>query len=156
MDINNIWDSLKDEFVFDGSLKDLFIFQTDINDWKKIIDFINLKFKTIYNFDKKKCDSFILSKDIFSCSRYNLNFYLNDNILMSCNFYDESEFQVTIDPREINSENDFLEIIKFMKEISYLTNKNSILSEENTINYRIIEYKYKDKVFITRNGDFLS
>ena len=147
------WDELKQGvYNEDGSLRDIYILDTNKEDWIKWIDFVNNTCNLIWTAEEcseEESTRFInrefiaerWSRDALStCASIFLG-----SIQVNCFFFTEDEIENDIDPREIKSIADHQAVITYMKAISKLLCKEVLLTEEN---YRILE-----GALIRVNGD---
>ncbi|MBU2994920.1 hypothetical protein KO500_00645 [Cellulophaga baltica] len=152
------WKELNNDIYFwDGSWRDIFIPDTDRNDWKIFVDFINERFdikwfnentqktETKINFDRliefwdKKIDW-----------NNTANIYL-DNIQINTHFFTEDEIECDIDPREFNGINDHEKLMEFLTELSNRLNKRIKITPENCPEIELVGIE-KNNVSINLNS----
>lgn len=139
---------------FDGSLRDIYIFDTNLNDWNLLIKFL----RDNYDLETNKKP---LPDDISNIIYHNsydfflLNIKLKEKIIVNCHFYinekDPSPIEFDIDPREIKSEKDLKALLEFIREIGGCLLKNVFLTEENFPDFVLLSYIYKTDNFIYHN-----
>ncbi len=118
MDYN--WKQIKRLFKPDGSLRDIYIQNITIYDWKLLVNFLERDFERL--FDKKhEINIKNISEDYveyhFANSEDIDHQFISikiDDILINCHLYDETEIEFDIDPKEIKSNVEFDLILKFM------------------------------------------
>lgn len=132
------WNQLKQEiYYWDGSWRDLYILKTDKTDWIKWIDYVNHNY-TIkwYNgktsTEENQIDFEVINEywngNIDLCSTAKI---FIDEIQINCHFFCDFEIENDIDPREFNSIDDHIKLMKYMTDLSYILRKEIILTPEN-------------------------
>ena len=110
------WTELKKEIYYcDGSLRDIYVLQTNLEDNEKWTDLIN-QLRGYLKGEHDLCSS--------------AHVYI-DKIQINNHFFIDNEIENDISPKEINSIEDHEKILKYMKEISVLLDKPVILTPEN-------------------------
>ena len=135
-----IWEKIKTDIYYsDGSLRDIYVLDSTIEDWKKWIGFINenyqVKFKYFDNQGNKKIESKINFDEV---SKYWNNYensisaeFLVGEVLLKCYFFSINEIENDIFPEEVKTIEQHNLIIEYLKSISKILNKEVILSPEN-------------------------
>ena len=148
-----IWEKIKTDIYYsDGSLRDIYVLDSTIEDWKKWIDFINenyqVKFKYFDNQGNKKIESKINFDEV---SKYWNNYensisaeFLVGEVLLKCYFFSIDEIENDFFPEEVKTIEQHNLIIEYLKSISKILNKEVILTPEN--------YSEGFKKLITING----
>ena len=97
-----IWEKIKTDIYYsDGSLRDIYVLDSTIEDWKKWIDFINenyqVKFEYFDNQGNKKIESKI---NFYEVSKYWNNYensisaeFLVGEVLLKCYFFSIDEIE---------------------------------------------------------------
>ncbi len=146
------WIDLKNKvYYWDGSWRDIYVLGTSRSDWSKWVDYVNNNY-TIKWFngrldkDEIKID-FNVIEEFWNgnhdyCSTATV---FIDNIQVNAHFFDDSEIENDIDPRECNSCEDHNKIIKYMTDLSVLLDKEVILTPENE-NKIVLIRVYKDDI----------
>ena len=148
-----IWEKIKTDIYYsDGSLRDIYVLDSTIEDWKKWIGFINenyqVKFKYFDNQGNKKIESKINFDEV---SKYWNNYensisaeFLVGEVLLKCYFFSSDEIENDFFPEEVKSLEQHYLISDYLKSISKILNKEIILTPEN--------YSEGFKKLITING----
>ena len=135
-----IWEKIKTDIYYsDGSLRDIYVLDSTIEDWKKWIDFINenyqVKFKYFDNQGNKKIESKI---NFYEVSKYWNNYensisaeFLVGEVLLKCYFFSVDEIENDFFPEEVKTIEQHNLIIEYLKSISKILNKEVILTPEN-------------------------
>lgn len=145
------WNDIKWFFEPDGSLRDLYVQETSIKDWEKIIDLLNEKYQVKYwtgksneyvsKIDKEYCIAYFMNETgemecrhiLIQLGRVEMRFY----------FFLVEQIEFDIDPREINSINDFEQIENFMIDVSRILGKQITLTEESSPKLPLVKVDYK-------------
>lgn len=132
------WAELKNEIYYcDGSLRDIYVFDTNIYDNKKWTELVNNAYKinwfnSLTQTYEKQIDFGIvrgyLNKEHDLCSRASI---FVDNIQINNHFFIDTKIENDISPTEINSIQDHEKVISYMMNISNALNKTIILTPEN-------------------------
>ena len=147
------WEELKrGVYQVDGSWRDIYVLNTNRDDWQKWAEYINKNhvvswYAEKYNgsitqasintsFIKHKWDSehYIATSRIFLAE-----------IQINCHFFIEARVENDVDPSQINSMDDHNRPMDYMKATSALLGKEVILTEENI----------EEAVWIKVNGDII-
>ena len=135
-----IWEKIKTDIYYsDGSLRDIYVLDSTIEDWKKWIGFINenyqVKFKYFDNQGNKKIESKI---NFYEVSKYWNNYensisaeFLVGEVLLKCYFFSSDEIENDFFPEEVKSLEQHYLILDYLKSISKILNKEIILTPEN-------------------------
>lgn len=143
------WNQLKDKiYVWDGGWLDIYVHSASTNDWKVWTDYVNRNFKIDWYNGKTKRDESKIDFSVIQeywegngdlCSTAKV--FINDNIQINAHFFDNSEIENDIDPREFNSINDHNNLIKFLKNLSNKLKKEVTVTPENCPEIVLIKIK---------------
>jgi len=150
MNKRNKWESLKKNVYYrDGSLRDIYIFDTDDKDWEKFIVHVNKKytiewFNTSTKEENNQID-FTVVKDILlgNSELVSTAKIFVEYIQINAHFFTSTEIENDIDPREFNSLDDHCKLIQYMVELSNLLDKKVVLSPENVPECHLIHVDKK-------------
>lgn len=149
--MNYNWNEIEWIFENDGSLRDIYVQDTSINDWIKLIDLFNSNYRLKFGYDGEDYNK--INKDeviqYFSdkegkLERKSLNLDLN-GIRVNCYFFLEDQIEFDIDPGEIKSIKDYEIIETFMINISTALNNQIALTFENDIKCPLIKIDVLNK-----------
>lgn len=133
------WENIKWMFQPDGGLRDIYIHEVSIEDWKNVINFINNNYEVAYGDLNHQIDNLKIGQ------AHALK-YLSDHtgeiesigasirlgkILLNCYFFLEDEIEFDMCPSNINSLKDFKLLETFMSNLSQLTSNQVILTFES-------------------------
>lgn len=151
------WTDLKSNiYYWDGSWRDIFVLKTNDIDWKKWVEYVNNNYRIEWfnsksNTDENKID-FNVIEEFWSgkhelCSTAKV---FIDKVQINVHFFDPTEMENDIDPREFNSIDDHNKLVNYMADISKLLDKTVILTPENE-HETIIFKVYGDKIEFSEN-----
>ncbi|AIY14005.1 MULTISPECIES: hypothetical protein [Cellulophaga] len=133
------WKDIEWIFKADGALRAIYILNSSISDWKKVIAIINQKYHVNFrnsdegNFTKKIDDRLIIDylTNRKKTDETKLASILIGEIRLNCHFFQDDEIEFDINPKEINSIKDFELIESFMYDISETLGKEVILKYDD-------------------------
>jgi hypothetical protein len=144
----NDWEILKKEVYFeDGSLRDIYVYNTDKADWEKWSNLINEQFEVEF------INGFTLETgtrvDIDEVFRYWENreaiagpfiaaIKLRE-LRVNCHFFEEGILENDISPREVKTEADHKAILEYLQAVSSVLKKRVIMTLENTEELILLE-----------------
>jgi len=135
------WKDIKWIFEPDGSLIDIYVQEVSLDDWRKVISLINEKYKVKYdgtNLIDEKYSIEYLTDDTGEMESKSASIHFDD-IQLNCHFFLEDQIEFDIDPKEINSIQDFETIESFMIDISTELDNQVTLTGENNIKFPLIK-----------------
>ncbi|MFD0975358.1 hypothetical protein [Salinimicrobium gaetbulicola] len=146
----NNWKTLKEEIYFeDGTLRDIYISKTDKTDWERWCKLVNENFDVkFYDGLTRKKGTRINIERVFEFWNDPDKFFDSNNATISlgnikvkCYFFSEKEIENDIEPREVKTEKDHLNLIGYLKAISETLDKDVVLSSENLKEDVLLEIK---------------
>ncbi|NML64066.1 hypothetical protein HHL22_02505 [Hymenobacter sp. RP-2-7] len=133
------WEKLRNEIYYiDGSWRDIYVLDVNQKDWQQWTDYVNENY--VIDWFAVGCDNDITQERIdfeFIASKWNLGYYPTTariylaEIQINCHFFTDELIENDIDPSQIKSIDDHDRLVSYMKSISYLLNKEVILTAEN-------------------------
>ena len=128
------WNDIQWIFEPDGSLRDIYVQDISLREWEKLIDHLNANFNLTYS-DQDRIDKKYVLEYLQDTSgemeSKSLTIHLGQ-IKVNCYFFLSEQIEFDIDPKEVNSINDFEQIEKFMISISDILQEQVTLTEENS------------------------
>jgi len=139
-------------FKIDGSLRDLYVQDTSIEDWEILIDYLNIKYELSYNQNERKIDKKYaleyLKDESGEMESKSLTIHLQ-GITLNCHFFLIDQIEFDLYPPEIKTSGDINNVIAFMEDVSLLLKKSMTLTGENEITFPLIKVDYKaNRTFI--------
>jgi hypothetical protein len=82
------WEQYQKEFEWDGSLRDIYIFKTSLDDWQKLLDYIKAgRYTSEYKIDGDAVALPERAATIFECKNsLNLLSVNAGNLVLNCHF----------------------------------------------------------------------
>lgn len=141
------WPKYKDEFACDGSLRDVYVLNTNVAIWKQFLDFLKSSgiphsfrgeeraeyLDDLAAYFKKRSEhrSLILSMDV-------------NGVIINCHFFTETEIEFDLDPKEVTGEDKANSLFQFMETVSNTLSLPIRMTPENTEETPIFEYSTRD------------
>ncbi len=154
------WETLKNEiYYWDGSWRDIYVKETNEDDWLKWVSVVNNKYRIQWfnpktNKEEMQIDFEVIreywngNQDLFSSA----TIYI-DEIQIKSHFFDDAEIENDIDPREFKSIDDHHKLVNYLKLISQACGKEVILTPENSSDYILMNVNQdKAQLMIGRNN----
>ncbi|SNR81760.1 hypothetical protein [Flavobacterium sp. ov086] len=152
--MTNNWDEINWIFEPDGALRDIYIENITIEDWKVLMDYLNLNYIIKYGPTGENQIINKLNKEYLiqmlndetgkmECKTVSI---IIDGIIINNHFFSVNEIEFDIDLREINSFEDYIKVINFMNQISQILGKPLILTGENQKEFPLIEVDFSKKL----------
>ncbi|WP_242615022.1 hypothetical protein [Vibrio vulnificus] len=138
------WTEFKEEFEADGSLRDVYIEDIDLAKWDQFLDFIKLsKYEVAFRHGgnlQTLPDTFSSIKNLQDTEPTTLSINLNANFCLNCHFFMETEIELDLSPRDVNSEADFEVLLEFLEKLSSSLACRVTLTPEDTPKQVILSY----------------
>ena len=129
------WQEVKAEFEWDGSLRDLYIMETDVQLWQKAFDCLRTSpYSLTYTVDGEQAELPADVESIFR-KRHEASAFLSidvNDIRVNCFFFIEEQIEFDIDPREINTEARFGYLCEFIQRMGRGLVRSVILTSETS------------------------
>lgn len=140
------WQKIKESIYYeDGSLRDIYILETNKDDWKKWVCFVNEHYHVLFSADgtETKHDKIPwtmiegrLSGNHHSSCRASI--YI-DSIIINAFFFTEDQIENDITPSEITTLEAHKKLMNYMESVAALLNKPVRLTEENHPDQILVE-----------------
>lgn len=141
------WDNLAWIFEPDGSLRDIYIQDISLDDWRKLIDFLNDNYNIRFGIAGEENDSNQIDKDYIigyltdssgEMESKSVNIDI-EGVNIKCHFFLPDQIEFDIDPREIKSIEDYKKVEGFMISVSETLRNQVTLTGENDIEFPLIK-----------------
>ena len=139
-------ENIKESNLFwDGSWRDIYVQNTESEDWEKWINLVNEKYRINWHNGKTNQSEAKIKFDVIKeywegngelCSTANI---FLDEIQINAHFFDDTEIENDIDPREFKSMDDHNRLIEYLKSVSMACNKEVIVTLENSPEYVLMK-----------------
>ncbi len=128
------WETARKEFEFDGSWKDIYVFQTTMSDWQHMLNTVRQsQYQVEYfrggqptQFPIDAIDAFPLDGE--SDRLLSVKFA---GVLANCHFFGDGEIEFDIDPREVKGQTELDALFGFMRMLADAVGKEVVLTPEN-------------------------
>jgi hypothetical protein len=148
------WIELKEKvYYWDGSWRDIYVFNTTKEDWQTWADFVNKTYKARFEiFDTTVKEGKVDLSRVFDYwnraieEGSSVTIFIED-IEINARFVEEQQIENFIGPDKINCIEEHDKVISYMKEVSKILNKKVHLTPENEPEIALITVD-KNEVFI--------
>lgn len=128
------WDIFKAEFYRDGSLRDIYVLDTQLRDWNAAAKFIAQRYRLEFTGGWKEATFPTDIGQLFPTSPDSqltaLSFDV-EGVRVNCHFFTTDEIEFDVDPAEVNEPSRLDALFAFMKELATAVGKDVILTPEN-------------------------
>lgn len=128
------WDDVKDEFVWEGSLRDICIPNASLKDWQVVLDTLrDAKLTMSYTIRDKPVAVPVTASEAFPPTREMAGTLTveTNGVHLCCHFFDEQEVEFDLDPREAVSQAELDGLVAFMSRLACATGKTTLMTPEN-------------------------
>lgn len=120
-----------DTFALDGSLRDLYVQDTSLEDWRRVLDHVlSGAYDAVLFRDGQPMAPPPDVVTLFDEDGVLLRFRCGHAVLQ-CHFFDPGEIEFDLDPRTVSSDADEAALIRFMTTVAELTGRPVDLTPEN-------------------------
>lgn len=145
--MNKEWNEIRWIFEPDGALRDIYVQDISISDWVLFIDFLNQNYPIQYGPTDQKNIGNQIDKDYIilfltdntgelECKSATIDL---DGIKVNCHFFLADQIELDIDPKDINSIEDYTKIIGLMEKISQSLKNQVTLTDESRPEFPLIK-----------------
>ena len=128
------WETVCDEFAFDGAWRDIYVLNTDMAAWQRMLDgLLAAKYHIEYLKDDLLTELPADATQAFplpdGCGRLlSVRFA---GVLANCHFFTSEEIEFDIDPRDVKGQEQLDALFGFMRCLADSVDKDAILTWEN-------------------------
>ena len=141
------WDDIKWIFEIDGALRDIYVQEVSISDWEKLIDLLNEKYSVKYVITGEE-------RNLNQIDTEHVLKFLTDEtgemdspfvsidiggIQINCHFFLTDQIEFDLNPKQINSIEDFDKVKKFMETVSQSLSNQVTLTGENSPEFPLVK-----------------
>ena len=136
------WDAVKEEFAWDGSLRDIYIAPATVDDWAAIWPLLREYPLAEFSVDSQKQPAPATVQEVFALRAFgNPMLRLKaGSVRIVFHFFSTGEIECDIDPREIKSQPDLDALLAFVQQMGDKTGKGAIITPENSREEPFITY----------------
>jgi len=129
-----IWETVRREFYCDGSWRDIYVFDTNMAAWQRMLDAFRASPCQVQYFrdhqpaelPKQATDAFPLPDE---CNR--MLSVIFSGVTANCHFFTENDIEFDIDPREIKGQEELDALLEFMHRLANIVGKDAVMTPEN-------------------------
>lgn len=134
-----------DDFMVDGALRDLCIFDTDLRDWERMVTSLSssswdVRFRLhlpdreveVLESVRELFDRLAVDGEISAAMSVRVG-----DLWFACYFFDPDEIEFTFDPRDVTDETSFASLEQFMTWLAETIGKRVVMTME-TIDHRLM------------------
>jgi hypothetical protein len=128
------WQDIAGHFAPDGTLRDIYVFDTTMEDWEAVWVFLTSDLDRLtFSVDDVPATPPETVVEVFAAGRDHsvLASYVLGSQILNCHFFDEAEIEFDIGPRQVDRLEPAHALADFMTAIGRLVSKPVILTEEN-------------------------
>ena len=137
------WETVKSDFEWDGSLRDLYVFDTSEADWDRFLDSLpTWSYQTRFLIDGEPAPLPDSASRAFEIRQRAVPLLQIDvgGIELCCHFFTDEEIELDLDPREINRSSDLDQLVDLMRRLGQVLHRPFVLTPENQPEFPIIRY----------------
>jgi hypothetical protein len=149
------WEEVRSAFKEDkGTLRDIYVLDTDIDDWQCFFDFLRSG-DYLYQFDSNKGSVLPEKVEDLSADWEGWSPFLKievGGLVLNCHcFTEEDEIEFWLDPIKVQSEREAESLFEFMRDIGQTLKKTVRLTPEAGRHFALIEYSPKTDLIEKKN-----
>ena len=148
------WDKCKEDFRWDGSLRDIYITPATLKDWRVLYpllrDYDGVEF-SIDSVIQPPPASIEQAFAVRPSSHPMLRIKVGSTLVVF-HFFSDEEVECDVDPREISSQPDLDALLGFVSQLGDLTGKRVVITPENMRNEPFISYAPDTRKFQYHSG----
>jgi len=137
------WDTCKEDFRWDGSLRDIYITPATLSDWQAVYPLLHDFPGVEYSVDGAAQPLPTSVKQVFA-TRHSGNPMLRVRVgrtFVVFHFFSDDEIECDVDPREITSQSDLDALLGFVRQLGDTTHKRVVVTQESIRDEPIISYE---------------
>lgn len=139
------WENVANKFAFDGSWRDLYIFDTDVDVWQQMLNGLrSAGCDLVFRRDGQACDLPQFVSDVFAATAKasQLLWVRFTGVVAACHFFTPDEIEFDIDPREVKGREQFDGVLSFMRLLSSSTRRDVVMTPENVKDVVILRARF--------------
>jgi len=147
-------------FLFNISWRDIYVKESSVDDWEKWIDWVNKNYRIDWHNGKTEKDEPQIDFNVIKeCWNGNQDLISTakvfiDNIQVNAHFFDDSEIENDIDPREFTSIQDHNKLLEYLKKVSAICAKPVFVTPENCPEIILMRIENDEvEIFTDSNAD---
>ena len=141
------YESVQIELKPDGSLRDIYVFQTNASVWNNFISMVlGSQLTSEFSHGENKIPLPTKFKEIKSLQDSDptiLKLFVEGGVQINCHFFIEDEIEMDVAPNEINA-NNFDNLVSFLRWLSQGIKKSVHITHENSPEEEIMVVEYEN------------
>ena len=125
------WDDVREEFEVDGSLRDIYVLNSSLDDWRRFVDLVRSGRWAFHYSDGEPLPD---PSEIFPWQEESMPGLLSifvGSSQLNVHFFCEDEIELDFDPGALSSADDLQAVLDFMHAVADTLGKPCILTPEN-------------------------
>jgi hypothetical protein len=137
------WEAQQRLFEWDGSWRDLYVLDTQVRDWQRLLDHLRQREEQLtFTIDDIAHPLPPTVEAIFAVREHASPFLSirMDQVQVNCHFFGPGQIEFDIDPREITDPAAFTLLLNFMADVGAAVEKEVRLTPENGPDHVLLRY----------------
>lgn len=142
----------REHFVVDGALRDLWIADTDVDDWQRVVSSLSTTGWSVdIALSAPEGERNVLGSIPELFDRLAVDGEMSvrlsvrvDDLWLTCYFFDDEEIEFTFDPRDVTDETSFASLERFMVWLGDTSGRRVVMTMETSTDHRglpvLLEY----------------
>jgi hypothetical protein len=140
------YEKAKEFFYSDGSFRDIYAFNTTLEELDKFLNYVRPRLrKNSFSIGDKEVLLPESYKEILNeVAKRNTNSILRIPVgesELNCHFFDSSELELDLQPKDFQTEGEWVELNNFLRGLAEAMNKEIVMTPENTPEEIFIRYE---------------
>jgi hypothetical protein len=137
------WAELREVFEPDGSLLDVVIESTTVDDWRTVLEFVGSLSKGGVAEVRTRPDPLPPIAVIFASADEPLSLLSVElgRVVANCHFFDATEIEFDVDPRDVLQESDARSLLTFMEGLARAVGRPAHLTAESSHDNRLVTFE---------------
>ena len=141
------WEQVRHEFIFDGSWRDIYVIDSDLALWERLIASLKTSdYDLQYSLDGHAMELPNLAEEAFQFEASRLLSVRFRSVQANCHFFWPDEIEFDIDPREITGQPQLDALFGFMGFVAATVGRDVILTPESLSKSVIFRVRASDGV----------
>lgn len=130
------------DFEPDGSLRDIYVLDTTVDDWRKVIDYIRQFCQPArYTLSEKRREMPDVLQVFALRDKSPLLMFQVGKVELACHFFGEEQIEFDFWPDDIETEKDLQPLLDFIRTVGRMTGKEVILTPESSQESPFMRYQ---------------
>lgn len=128
------WSEVRDELFPDGTLRDIYVLDTSIADWQRVLDGLRRgAFALDYALEGATAALPVNASVLFADERLHMSRLriALGSVTIHCHFFQVDQIEFDIDPRDIEGQGELTAVVDFMRLVASACGKDVLLTPEN-------------------------